>query len=207
MSVYTGYLTPDINRQDAVRIAGKLRVGGETLVNLIPRVEIWPGSKRGQFRVYVHDAASQDIYAWLRRVGLDLKIPGVNPASRNPANFKIGDAVLTPKKDFGRIDSSQFYQHSGATLHYVRVGHHMEMIDDDDLKPAPPVKKTASKNPGRAPTLIYGRVDKIFAIKTQPHACDAGCKRNGHRYVHTFEAPVQMYGLDSGEILLSTRKR
>lgn len=53
-------------------------------------------------------------------------------------------------------------------------------------------KKPAKRNPGN--TLIYGRVVRIIAIKTQPHVCDAGCKKNGHRYFHDFETPVKMYG-------------
>lgn len=53
---------------------------------------------------------------------------------------------------------------------------------------------------------IYGRVERINAQKTQPHICDAGCKKFNHRYFHDFKPGAQMYGLPNGDILITTRK-
>lgn len=75
-----------------------------------------------------------------------------------------------------------------------------------------PTKETAStrldrfkaihgdKNPKAV--LIYGRVNRIIATKTQNHICDAECKRHGHRYYHDFSSKPKMYGLPDGSLLI-----
>lgn len=62
-------------------------------------------------------------------------------------------------------------------------------------------------NPRKSPVLIYGRVLRVEAQKTNPHRCDAGCKRSGHRYFHNFGPGVEMYGLPNKDLLLTKRFR
>lgn len=64
------------------------------------------------------------------------------------------------------------------------------------------------KNPG--PRIIYGRVLRVDAQKTQTHICDDECKKFGHRYFHEFGPGAKMYGLPDGSILIkkdSPKKR
>jgi len=61
------------------------------------------------------------------------------------------------------------------------------------------------KNPQA--TMIYGRILEIRAQKTQPHQCDAECKRAGHRYFHPFTSNAQIYGLANGDLLITGRKK
>lgn len=57
------------------------------------------------------------------------------------------------------------------------------------------MKQHGRKNPPRkGRTLIYGRVLRIEAQKTQGHRCDAGCKRANHRYYHDFKKGPKLYG-------------
>jgi len=63
----------------------------------------------------------------------------------------------------------------------------------------------AKKNPPAQ--MIYGRVLEVKAQKTQDHKCDAECKRYGHRYVHKFNSPAQIYGLPNGDVLITRNKR
>lgn len=63
----------------------------------------------------------------------------------------------------------------------------------------PPLKKK--------PVVIYGRVLRIEAMKTQKHICDADCKRCGHCYFHDFKSGAVMYGLSNGDILISKGSR
>lgn len=64
-----------------------------------------------------------------------------------------------------------------------------------------PKRKLAKANPGK-PVLIYGKVLRIEAIKTQNHICDAECKKFNHRYFHDFSSAPKMYGLPDGSILI-----
>ncbi|MCI0617654.1 hypothetical protein L0244_32170 [bacterium] len=58
------------------------------------------------------------------------------------------------------------------------------------------------RNPVEKPVLIYGNVQRIYAVKTQSHVCDAECKAHGHRYFHDFKSKPKMYGLPDGSILI-----
>jgi hypothetical protein len=53
--------------------------------------------------------------------------------------------------------------------------------------------------------LIYGKVNRIIATKTQKHICDATCKSHGHRYYHDFSSRAQMYGLPDGSLLIKSK--
>lgn len=64
-------------------------------------------------------------------------------------------------------------------------------------------RRRAKSNPGRV--VIYGRLLRIEAQKTQPHVCDAGCKRVGHRYFHDFKPGAVIYGLQNGDLLIQNR--
>jgi hypothetical protein len=59
------------------------------------------------------------------------------------------------------------------------------------------VKKAGLRNP---PVLIYGRILRIEAQKTQSHHCDAKCKAAGHRYYHNFKAGSKIYGMPDGRL-------
>lgn len=56
----------------------------------------------------------------------------------------------------------------------------------------------ARKNPAASMPLVYGQVKQVFAKKTQPHRCDAGCKKNFHQYYHDFKPGAKMWGLPAG---------
>lgn len=62
-------------------------------------------------------------------------------------------------------------------------------------------KKSLKNSRGR--TLIYGKVTRIEAQKTQDHICDEECKRFKHRYFHEFTSGPKMYGLPDGSILIT----
>lgn len=65
--------------------------------------------------------------------------------------------------------------------------------------------RIAKRNPSRRRTIIYGRVIRIDAQKTQKHLCDASCKRHGHKYTHGFKPGAKMYGLPNGDIIITSR--
>jgi hypothetical protein len=50
--------------------------------------------------------------------------------------------------------------------------------------------------------MVYGRVLRIEAQKTQPHRCDPDCAAVGHRYYHDFKNGAVMYGLENGDLLI-----
>lgn len=60
----------------------------------------------------------------------------------------------------------------------------------------------ARKNPASYMPLIYGRVLRVYAKKTQQHRCDAGCKEVHHRYYHDFKSGPDMYGLPANTKIL-----
>jgi len=63
--------------------------------------------------------------------------------------------------------------------------------------------RPSKRNPGtQKPVLIYGNVQRIYAVKTQDHICDADCKAHGHRYYHDFKSKPKMYGLPDGSLLI-----
>lgn len=61
-------------------------------------------------------------------------------------------------------------------------------------------KGNCRSNP--AGVLIYGKVIRIEAQKTQPHLCDDDCKAYGHRYYHNFKTSPKMYGMADGSLLI-----
>lgn len=50
--------------------------------------------------------------------------------------------------------------------------------------------------------MVYGRVLRVEAQKTQPHRCDPDCAAVGHRYYHEFKKGAVMYGLENGDLLI-----
>lgn len=70
------------------------------------------------------------------------------------------------------------------------------VIRQSNPKPAVPVE------------LIYGRVLRVEAKKTQQHRCDPGCKKSNHCYYHDFETgtDVQAIGMSDGSVLLVGNK-
>ena len=64
-------------------------------------------------------------------------------------------------------------------------------------------KDSMRENPARVDLpMLYGRVLRVEAKKTQPHVCDAGCRRANHCYFHDFKSGVAEYGLPAGTRLL-----
>ena len=60
------------------------------------------------------------------------------------------------------------------------------------------------KNPNER-VVIYGRVLRIEAQKTQAHRCDEECRDYKHRYFHEFKPGAVMYGLPDGSILIKAK--
>lgn len=65
--------------------------------------------------------------------------------------------------------------------------------------------KKMKKNPTSA-VVIYGKVLRIEAQKTQKHRCDDECAKFKHRYYHDFKKGPIMYGLPDGSLLIKARK-
>lgn len=61
--------------------------------------------------------------------------------------------------------------------------------------------KSKSNPPSRKPVMIYGRLLRIEAQKTQKHICDAACKKAQHRYFHDFSSRPAIYGSPDGKTL------
>lgn len=62
--------------------------------------------------------------------------------------------------------------------------------------------KKAKRNPDEQPVKIYGRLISIRAQKTDPHVCDAECKRYHHMYEHVFTSKPSIYGTPDGKTLI-----
>lgn len=58
------------------------------------------------------------------------------------------------------------------------------------------------KNPRSPLPLLYGRVLRVEAQKTQKHVCDSGCREVHHRYYHDFTSSPDMLGLPAGSQLV-----
>lgn len=70
-----------------------------------------------------------------------------------------------------------------------------------------PESKVRKSNPSNATkTKIYGRILRIEAQKTQPHICDAECKRANHCYFHDFTTKNAMiFGMPDGSLRIQTK--
>lgn len=108
------------------------------------------------------------------------------------------DVVLST---YGKLGSQQ----SGNTIRCKKCGNSDSRRAGEKLNPK---KKKSVKNPVRTKsgTIIYGRVIRIDAQKTQRHRCDAQCKRFNHRYYHTFKPGAVMVGLKDGSILIRSSR-
>lgn len=69
----------------------------------------------------------------------------------------------------------------------------------------PPARRKKSLS-GVKRTVIYGRVLRIEAKKTQKHICDDECKKFNHSYFHDFKPGAVMYGLPNGDILIKSER-
>ena len=66
-------------------------------------------------------------------------------------------------------------------------------------------KRSNPRNNDSSGVIIYGRVLRIEAQKTQPHRCDSECKRFQHRYFHDFRVKnAKLIGMPDGTLMITT---
>lgn len=53
--------------------------------------------------------------------------------------------------------------------------------------------------------MIYGRLIRIEAQKTQTHICDDECKRVNHKYFHDFTSHPEIWGMPNGDLVIKAR--
>lgn len=58
-------------------------------------------------------------------------------------------------------------------------------------------------NPGAVQIYHPTRGVVISGMQKGPgHPCDAACRAAGHKYKHTFKEPLEVIGLENGDVLL-----
>jgi hypothetical protein len=102
---------------------------------------------------------------------------------------------------------------NGVSISYVRSiregKHYIDRLIGADRERVRKIRGNPSRITGgnsavnsSIEVMVYGRVLRIEAQKTQPHRCDPDCAAAGHRYYHDFKNGAVMYGLENGDLLI-----
>lgn len=114
--------------------------------------------------------------------------------------------AMNPSDDLFQLGLQDVLTKHGYRRKYADVksyndGWKQGLAQSKDVKVPRRTSKGMRTNPGK-PVMIYGKVLRIEAQKTQNHICDAECKKFNHRYFHDFTSSPKMYGLPDGSILI-----
>jgi len=107
----------------------------------------------------------------------------VRPLKQNPYRVSTRRVYEASGKSAQREKPRPTYKERSTALKHVNV-------------------KRKRKNPNEDETLIYGRLMRIEAQKTQPHRCDAACRRARHQYFHDFKKGSEIWGLPDGSLVV-----
>ncbi len=123
---------------------------------------------------------------------------------------RLGPMVIPPHEPTRQV-TGRLYCASCSGFH--AKGQHASHGKGSHMRQRNPVRRIVKRKKLRKnslrPTVIYGKVLRVDAQKTQNHICDAACKRYGHRYTHSFKVKsgARMIGLPNGDLLITSKKR